>query len=286
MSKFYPLEHKEWTEVRQNLKPVEIVVLYHLRTLDPFGDRTMRINVTELATELKINRSTCSRALKTLCNEGYITLQLDTVVVTVKKECDQKSTGVIKKSHSGSKKHTIDQKITQKDQKITEIDQKSTVIPSKATLGEDSEDSKTIKTNKTDQIRSKNENFELKNHEVEVKNDQEIAQETKDDPDKELKKFIIKTVEKQKGIEISNADAYAAKCLEKDRNHWRSLYEESKKTKPKPRDLIAEDIWRLEQSISAAIKMRDYEFARARLPDEFAEQIFEKHPEWRSLLCR
>jgi len=95
MSTFYPLKNDEWSEVRQNLKPVEIVILYHLRTLDPFGTNVTRLNITELAKELKINRSTASRALKKLDRDGYIKMQLHEVSValnTVIKNCTEPQT--------------------------------------------------------------------------------------------------------------------------------------------------------------------------------------------------
>lgn len=142
----------------------------------------------------------------------------------------------------------------------------------------------------TDQIRSKSENFELENHEVETKVNQKIPiPETKDyDPEKDFKDFIIETIEKDRKIKIANREAYLSKVLAKDCLHWRSLYEQRNRPKPKARDVIAEDIWRLEASLSSAIKMLDYEFAIARLENipEMKEQIFAKHPEWEKLLCR
>ena len=54
----------------------EVRILYHLRLLDPFGDRSLDIGVRELACTLNIDHSTVSRTLKTLDAKGYIDLEL------------------------------------------------------------------------------------------------------------------------------------------------------------------------------------------------------------------
>lgn len=72
----YPLTNEEWLRTIQELKPAEITVLYHLRTVTPFGDRPHKIGVRELAKTLKIAPSTASKALKRLDQLGYIDLEL------------------------------------------------------------------------------------------------------------------------------------------------------------------------------------------------------------------
>lgn len=72
----YRLTNEEWLTVVHDLKPSERDLLYHLRTLDPFGDRTLDLTVTSLAADLKVNKSTVSRALKVLDGKGYIDLEL------------------------------------------------------------------------------------------------------------------------------------------------------------------------------------------------------------------
>jgi hypothetical protein len=80
---YYPLTNKEWLKITQELKPAEIVVLYHLRTVTPFGDRPTPVGVRDLAKILKINPGTVSRALKRLDHLGYIDLELIQVKVTI-----------------------------------------------------------------------------------------------------------------------------------------------------------------------------------------------------------
>jgi hypothetical protein len=80
---YYPLTNEEWLKITQELKPAEIVVLYHLRTVTPFGDRPTPVGVRDLAKTLKMNPGTVSRALKRLDHLGYIDLELIQVKVTI-----------------------------------------------------------------------------------------------------------------------------------------------------------------------------------------------------------
>lgn len=79
----YPLTNQEWLKVCQELKPAELMVLYHLRTLTPFGDRLLNLGVREIARTLNMSPSTVSRALKRLDQLGYIDLELIQVNVTI-----------------------------------------------------------------------------------------------------------------------------------------------------------------------------------------------------------
>lgn len=280
MSKFYQLPAEEWLEACKVLKPAELKVLYRLRTLDPFGDRPIKFRVVDIAKDLDINKGTVSRAIQVLGAEGYINLEIVEAIATLttktknlpveNKLCTDNS--VVSRQQIGQKKLCGDHSscVQTTSAIATQPDRLQTCTQ------QGTDFSHTIHTNKTDQIRSKSENFELEIHEIKT-----------DDPDREFKDFIIKTIEKERKITISNREAYLSKVLSKDANQWRSLYEQSKRPKPKPRDLITEDIWRLEQSLSSAIKMKDYEFAIDKLENipEMAEQIFSKHPEWRKLLC-
>lgn len=77
----YPLTEAEWLNVWDELKPAEIKVLFYLRTLNPWGDRNLEVRVTQIATTLKLNKSTVSRALVRLKQLGYISLQIETAIV-------------------------------------------------------------------------------------------------------------------------------------------------------------------------------------------------------------
>jgi hypothetical protein len=105
------------------------------------------------------------------------------------------------------------------------------------------------------------------------------------DPDAGLKKFIINTVETKKGVRLTRPNEYVAKCLEKDRQHWESLYRESLKPPYRPKESRL-DFYAVEVSISLAIKYKDLEFAIGRFKNypELADQLLERHPDWRELL--
>lgn len=70
--KFYPLNNQEWERAWQELKPAEIRILYHLRTLDPWGERELELGVSSLARDLGIAKGTVSKALRSLAEKGWI----------------------------------------------------------------------------------------------------------------------------------------------------------------------------------------------------------------------
>jgi hypothetical protein len=84
--KFYPLNHKEVLSVAHaNLTRFEIIVLYYIRTLDPYSNG-IEINASQIAKDLSteektVCRQTVSRALKKLEREGYIDLEILRAIV-------------------------------------------------------------------------------------------------------------------------------------------------------------------------------------------------------------
>jgi len=93
MSKFYPLGHNEWLDACKQLTPSEKDVLYYIRTLDPYS-KGIKINASEIGDRLGVNRSTVSRALKTLDVKGFIDLEILMANVVIK------SGGVLRERNS------------------------------------------------------------------------------------------------------------------------------------------------------------------------------------------
>lgn len=62
----YRLTFDEWCSFAKQLKPAELKVLYYLRTLDPSGERSLEVRITDIADEMGLNKGTVSRALKVL----------------------------------------------------------------------------------------------------------------------------------------------------------------------------------------------------------------------------
>ena len=83
MARFYPLEHEEWLQVSKDLNLSELNVLYYIRTLDPYGNG-IKVSANAIALKLGINRSTASRALKSLDAKGYIDLEIVMANVSIK----------------------------------------------------------------------------------------------------------------------------------------------------------------------------------------------------------
>lgn len=77
----YRLTSEEWIRACRELKPSEKDILYYLRTLDPFGDKTLDIKVRAIARDINVNPSTVSRALKALDAKGWIELEITSATV-------------------------------------------------------------------------------------------------------------------------------------------------------------------------------------------------------------
>ena len=98
--KFYPHQHEEFLSACHQLAPAQLMVLYFLRTLDPYSSG-VEISVSEIARRLstenkEVHRSTVSRALKALGEKGFIDLELLKVKVKVLSRglhcCDEATT--------------------------------------------------------------------------------------------------------------------------------------------------------------------------------------------------
>jgi DNA-binding transcriptional ArsR family regulator len=409
-NKFYKLSHEEWKQVNKVLKPVEISLLYYIRTLDPFGTYGLQVSITDIAKEIGANRSTISRALKVLDEHGYINLKRSKTTIAVnsipndqrkqktrsrhqnsepKPNCDPKVTKSLDpidlppdmsvvRSHDhavrsfdhGMRSHdhantseieseqsfqnsldqldfieildrsdqeeffdfeaikniieqSLDEPILQEQlvdfdeqaefleaetiEEIAEIvdrqpnyEQSESLVQeeqSEIDISEDVSDyqyQERIPENQAPEptiLRSvprpitKDQKKQANNQETTTKTGEKSQAIAVDDPDRDLKKFIVKTIESQKGRKILLPDAYTTKCLKNDREHWEALYAKSLRPKSKSKE-DRFDCWRVETSLMSALQSKNYEFAIARFNDypEFHEVLLERHPNWKELL--
>lgn len=74
--KFYPLQNDEWLSVAKKLTHSELLVLYHLRTLEPFGDKMTDASTKEVAEATGISQRSVQRALIKLSELQLIDLQI------------------------------------------------------------------------------------------------------------------------------------------------------------------------------------------------------------------
>jgi DNA-binding MarR family transcriptional regulator len=70
--RFYPLQHDEWLFVTKKLTNSELLILYYLRTLEPFGDKMTEVTTKSISTNLNLSQRTVQRALKELVFKGYL----------------------------------------------------------------------------------------------------------------------------------------------------------------------------------------------------------------------
>lgn len=73
---FFKLTHHDWVECFTKLNRSELGVLFYLRTLNPFGDRRLKINCQAIGEILDIHRTSVSRALKKLEGQKFIELEI------------------------------------------------------------------------------------------------------------------------------------------------------------------------------------------------------------------
>lgn len=77
------LTNEQWTKETKGLTGAEIRVLYYVRTLDPFGDRKLDLQVTGIAKALECAKGTVSKALKKLDALELIELSFERVGVKI-----------------------------------------------------------------------------------------------------------------------------------------------------------------------------------------------------------
>jgi predicted transcriptional regulator len=80
----FRLTNLDWVNCFATLNRAELGVLFYIKTLDPFGDRSIDVNSTVIAEVLDIHRSSVSRALKKLEREGLIFLEVVTAKIRAK----------------------------------------------------------------------------------------------------------------------------------------------------------------------------------------------------------
>ena len=81
--RYYELEDQDWSQVWTELKPAEIRILFHLRTLASLGNSELALSIRELGRTLNMVDATVSQALQILNEKGYITVDLVQVNVKV-----------------------------------------------------------------------------------------------------------------------------------------------------------------------------------------------------------
>ena len=74
--KFYPLQNEEWLSIAKKLTHSELLVLYHLRTLEPFGDKLTESSTKDVAEATGISQRSVQRALIKLASLDLIDLQI------------------------------------------------------------------------------------------------------------------------------------------------------------------------------------------------------------------
>lgn len=75
------LTNEDWVTCFKDLTRSELGVLFYIRTLDPYGDRDLEIDVPEVGNILGMHRTTVSRAIESLSAKGLIEIEIQRVKV-------------------------------------------------------------------------------------------------------------------------------------------------------------------------------------------------------------
>lgn len=78
------LTYEDWKECFKTLTKAELGIFLAIRTLDPYGDRTLEIDCSALGKELELHRTSVSRALESLSKKQLIDLEIVKVKVKQK----------------------------------------------------------------------------------------------------------------------------------------------------------------------------------------------------------
>jgi hypothetical protein len=78
------LTNRDWLNCFSQLTRSELGVLFYIRTLNPFGDRQLDIRSEQLGQTLTLHRSTISKALKSLEQKDFISMEITSARVAPK----------------------------------------------------------------------------------------------------------------------------------------------------------------------------------------------------------
>ena len=194
----YRLTNEEWLSISKDLRPAELIVFFHLRTLDPFSDRQLNLRVIDIAEATGLQKGTVSKALKVLDCKGYIDLELIKVSVQVRKFPPGNQT-----AHQETRQHTRKPRSTPGNIEEPE--------PIQAEASRSPHTLNTLQTNQTNRSLSHAFNDQERETSEVNENDPSIDED-------ELLQFTIGKV--KQSSEIKRPRAYAKKCLRDDRDYW------------------------------------------------------------------
>lgn len=91
--KFYPLKNDEWLAIAKKLTHSELLVLYHLRTLEPFGDKLTESSTKDVAEATGISQRSVQRALIKLADLELIDLHIQKFEFKLRSQHTTETTG-------------------------------------------------------------------------------------------------------------------------------------------------------------------------------------------------
>lgn len=240
----YRLTNEEWLQMGKDLNKSELLVLFHLRTLDPFGDRHLELRVIDIAESTGLRKGTVSKALKVLNSKSYISMEI--VAVKIRLNSRRFPTG----NHSLSRETELDEK--KPTDSLGNI-QAPEPIPSAASA-----------ISHTLSYSSKlNKPLSVEESTFQPEPEREILEssKTRTHEDEQLLNWI--ELQNKNAIEPR---AYAIACLNNDRLYWQEKYDQFQEVKAQTKNVpLPPDVCQVENSCAAAIAAGDRLWVQMRL---------------------
>lgn len=246
----YRLTNEEWNLISDDLNKAELKVLFHLRTLDPFGDRNLDLKVVDIAESTNLQKGTVSKALKVLSHKEYINLELTAVRVRLNSKKfptgNQFPTGNLAAPQETSSHCRKLANPVGNFQPLEPIPCADSAIPH--TL------SYSFKLNRP---------LSVEESTFQPEPEREILEssKTRTHEDEQLLNWI--ELQNKNAIEPR---AYAIACLNNDRLYWQEKYDQFQEVKAQTKNVpLPPDVCQVENSCAAAIAAGDRLWVQMRL---------------------
>ena len=250
---FYKLTKQELLQMR-DLTPSQMVILLYLKTLDPFGEKTLEISVSQIARDLNLTRKTVSKAIDTLHYHGYIHREMTHCLVKVlhrpaPETQTEQDIDEVRKNYSGGCVKT-----TQVSKNYSGGVSKNYSGVSKNYSGGDSTQTQTEQ--------------EPQDFSTASKTRSDYKDQDQIEGDRKFLEFVIAQL-RAKGIDMTSPIAYAKKCISDRPDYWRGLWQEANhRGRPPSLEVLI-------GGFRQALKAKDWAFAETRITEirELAPEI-------------
>ncbi|KYC34886.1 hypothetical protein WA1_50125 [Scytonema hofmannii PCC 7110] len=210
------LTAEDWEECCKTLNPAEIKVFIWIRASDPYGDRDLEINCSELGKRLGLHKSSVSRALRSLDEKKLIEIELEQV--RVKQKISNRRLTLLCKEENGSEREKIEEKetVAPAQRKMHQRNSKRTSATQDAPVQQQTHQCNTQRTESSHSKDSSTpQTIQTYSDFIQTLSDEERAS------------FLNFCLEKTKNLsqEVNDIEAWLAHTTKAGQNRWEVYYE-------------------------------------------------------------